>query len=151
VPLPTSLPKTAPDAYNLVVATAFGAKTNLEGVNNLINLGAPVLIDSLIGLYTNLNTAQRSGREIQGVEGLAEYAKERTGDPEFDINTEFMKSIIACKAVTDWQLANMPGDGNGRFFGWEQQPDGSLGDVYMSTEQLLPLAALIATALATFA
>jgi hypothetical protein len=62
-----------------------------------------------------------------------------------------MKSIIACKAVTDWLLANMPSDGNGGFVGWQHQADSTIVRRSVDLATLAPLAALIAAALATFA
>lgn len=152
MPLPTSISETAESAYGRVVSTAAGVKSNLTGVLNLLgpNPPSPVLMDNLIGLYASLNGAQVVGLSIQGVEGLTEYAEARNG-AGYDINAAFMDSIIACKAVTDWLLANMPGDGKGGFIGWQHQADGTIGDVVLDAVSLAPLKTLIDAALATFA
>lgn len=148
--LPTSIPTTARDAFNQVLSTAFSVKSNLAGVSNLISGGGPVLVDNLIGLYTNLNSSRAAGYTIQTVPGLADYAKTAMNDPNYDIVASFQASIVACKAVTDWLLANMPSDGNGGFVGWRKQADGTIQRVTVDLASLAPLQALIGTAIATF-
>jgi hypothetical protein len=150
MPLPTSVPETAESAFQRVLGTAQSVSSNLRGVGDLIANGGPVTMDNLIGLYQALNGAQGVGLSIQGVEGLSDYAKDKLG-ASYDINTEFVKSIVACKAVTDWLLANMPSDGNGGFVGWQHQADGTIIRRAVAVATLAPLAALIAAALATFA
>jgi hypothetical protein len=150
MPLPTSVPETAESAFQRVLGTAQSVSSNLRGVGDLIASGGPVTMDNLIGLYQALNASQGVGLSIQSVEGLSDYAKEKLG-ASYDINAEFMKSIVACKAVTDWLLANMPNDGNGGFVGWQHQADGTIVRRTVDLATLGPLAALIAAALATFA
>ena len=150
MPLPTSVPETAESAFQRVLGTAQSVSSNLRGVGDLIANGGPVTMDNLIGLYQALNASQGVGLSIQGVEGLSDYAKEKLG-ASYDINVEFMKSIVACKAVTDWLLANMPSDGNGGFVGWQHQADSTIVRRSVDLATLGPLAALIAAALATFA
>ncbi|MHB2205063.1 hypothetical protein [Methylobacterium sp. CM6257] len=150
MPLPTSVPETAAEAFNRVLSTAFSVKTNLTGVRDLI-AGGTIYMDNLIGLYQALNASQGVGLSIQGVEGLSDYAKQAVGNPDYDIDAEFMASVIACKAVTDWLLANMPSDGNGGFLGWRLQQDSTVQRVIVDRNTLGDLAALIDTALATFA
>jgi hypothetical protein len=147
--LPTSVPETAESAFQRVLGTAQSVSSNLRGVGDLIANGGPVTMDNLIGLYQALNASQGVGVSIQGVEGLSDYAKEKLG-PSYDINAEFMKSIIACKAVTDWLLANMPSDGSGGFVGWQHQADSTIVRRGVDPATLGPLAALISAALATF-
>lgn len=151
MPLPTSVPETAQDAFNRVLATAQAVSTNLKGVQALIASGAPLAMDNLIGLYQALNAARSVGVSIQGVDGLADHARAALGDASYDIDAAFMASIVACTAVTDWLLANMPGDGRGGFLGWERQSDGTIQRVTVSAAQLAPLSSLIAAALVTFA
>ncbi|WP_267355575.1 MULTISPECIES: hypothetical protein [unclassified Methylobacterium] len=150
--LPTSVPETAESAYLRVVAIAASAKSNLSGVANLLgpNPPSPITMDNLIGLYQALNASQAVGLSIQGVGGLSDYAKDKLG-ADYDINAQFMASIIACKTVTDWLLANMPGDGKGGYTGWQHRADGTIGDVTLNPATLAPLASLITAALATFA
>jgi hypothetical protein len=147
--LPTSVPETAESAFQRVLGTAQSVSSNLRGVGDLIANGGPVTMDNLVGLYQALNASQGVGLSIQSVEGLSDYAKGKLG-PSYDINAEFMKSIIACKAVTDWLLANMPGDGKGNFFGWQHQADSTITRRAVDLAMLAPLSALIAAALATF-
>ncbi|MHC2108977.1 hypothetical protein [Methylobacterium sp. CM6246] len=151
MPLPTSAPQTAETAYRLVIATAQTCSVNLRGLKGLIDAGARVPLVALVGLYQALNGSQGVGRSIQGVEGLAEYAKEALQAPDYDIDAEFMRSIIACKAVTDWLLANLPNDGAGGYVGWTHEGDGQIVPLTVAADTLAPLAALIDTALATFA
>jgi hypothetical protein len=150
MPLPTSVPETAESAFRRVLATAQSVSTNLAGVKNLIESGNDLMMDNLIGLYQALNVSQAVGRSIQGIEGLPDYAKDVQNDPNYNINVEFMVSLVACKAVTDWLLANMPSDGSGGFVGWRQQSDGTIQRVTVPAEQLKPLSGLISAALATF-
>lgn len=151
MPLPTSVPETAQDAFNRVVATAHSVSSNLKGVSALVAAGGDLWMDNLIGLYQALNASQVTGRSIQGVEGLSEYARSALSDPAYDIDAAFMASLAACKGVTDWLLANMPSDGAGGFVGWRRQADGTIQRVTMPTDQLKPLADLIDAALTTFA
>jgi hypothetical protein len=150
MPLPTSIPETAESAFQRVLGTAQSVSSNLRGVGDLIANGGPVTMDNLVGLYQALNASQGVGLSIQGVDGLSDYAKDKLG-ASYDINAEFMKSIVACKAVTDWLLANMPSDGNGGFVGWQHQADGTIVRRGIDLAKIGPLASLIATALATFA
>ncbi len=150
MPLPTTLPETAESAFQRVVGTAQGVASNIGGVRSLIANGGPVQMDNLIGLYQNLNGAQALGLTLQSVEGLNEAARQVTGDPDYDINAAFMASIIACMAVTDWLLANMPGDGNGGFIGWRHEADGSIQRVMVPINDLVPLVPLLDAAAATF-
>lgn len=152
MPLPTSVPETAESAYLRVVATASSVKSNLSGVANLLspNPPGPITMDNLIGLYQALNASQSVGLSIQGVDGLSDYAKGKLG-ADYNINAQFMASIIACKAVTDWLLANMPGDGKGGYTGWRHQADGTIARLTVDPATLAPLASLITAALATFA
>ena len=151
MPLPTSLPETPETAFARVVATAQGVASNIRGVRSLIANGGPVMIDNLVGLYQNLNGAQSLGLTLQSVEGLNDAARQVTGDPTYDINAAFMASIIACKAVTDWLLANMPGDGAGGFIGWRHEADGSIQRVTVPINDLVPLVPLLDAAAKTFA
>lgn len=150
MPLPTSVPETDEVAYERVVALASSVKSNLTGVDNLLANGGPVLMDNLIGLYQSLNGAQTAGIAAQGVPGLSDYAKTKLG-ADYDIDAQFLSSIIACRAVTDWLLAHMPGDGQGQFFGWQHQADGTITRLTLDPSTLAPLAPLIAAALSTFA
>lgn len=150
MPLPTSIPETAESAFQLVLGTARSVSSNLRGVRDLQANGGPVTMDNLIGLYQALNASQGVGLSIQGVEGLSDYAKDKLG-VSYDINAEFMKSIVACKAVTDWLLANMPGDGKGGFTGWQRVENGQIARRQVDVSTLEPLADLIDAALATFA
>ena len=150
MPLPTSLPETAESAFQRVVGLAQSVASNAKGVRDLIANAGPVMMDNLIGLYQNFNGAQAVGMSIQGVEGLNDHAREVLNDPAYDINAAFMGSIIACKAVTDWLLANMPSDGNGGFIGWRHQDDGSIQRVTVPVADLAPLLPLLDTAIATF-
>lgn len=150
MPLPTSAPQTAETGYLLVVATANAVSSSLNGIKGMIDSGMPLQIDNLIGLYQSLNSAQAQGLNIQSIPGLNAYAKQATGNPDFEIEAEFMRSIIACKAVTDWLLANMPGDGNGGFLGWQHRPNGSITKVVIDVEALAPLSGLVAAAAANF-
>lgn len=150
MPLPTSVPETAESAFQRVLGTARSVSSNLRGVGDLIANGGPVTMDNLIGLYQALNASQGVGLSIQGVEGLADYAKDQLG-VSYDINAEFMKSIVACKAVTDWLLENMPSDGKGGFTGWQRLENGQIVRRQVDVSALQPLATLITAALATFA
>jgi hypothetical protein len=151
MPLPTSIPETAPDAFRRVLATAQNVSSNLRGVLNLLNTpDATIYMDNLVGLYMSLNNSQNVGRSIQGIEGLGDYAKTVMNDPNYDIDVAFFTSVIACKAVTDWLLANMPGDGAGGFVKWKKQTDGTIKDITLTPADIQPLGALIETALATF-
>lgn len=151
LPLPSSLPMSAETAFQTVLTTAQGVSSNLRGVRDLIVNGGPVTMDNLIGLYQALNASQGVGLSIQGVEGLSAYAKEKLGNPDYDIDASFMASIIACKGVTDWLLLNMPGDGQGGFIGWQHRIDGAITRVTVDLETLAPLTDLLDAALATFA
>jgi hypothetical protein len=151
MPLPTSAPQTAETAYRLVIALAQTCSVNLRGVKGLIEAGTRVPAVALVGLYQALNGAQDAGIAIQGVEGLADYAKEAMGDPAYDIDAEFMASIVACMAVTDWLLANMRNDGAGGVVGWVRNAEGQFDPLTVPAEDLAALSALIDAALATFA
>ena len=151
MPLPTSSPETAEGAFQRVVGTAQSVKSNIGGVRSLIANSGPVQMDNLIGLYQNLNGAQALGITLQSTPGLNEVAQAVTGNPKYDIGAEFMGSIVACMAVTDWLLANMPGDGSGGFTGWRHQGDGSIQRVTVPVDSLAPLVPLLDAAAATFA
>ena len=151
MPLPTSNTSPVEDAYARVVATAASVKSSLAGASALIAAGEPLATAYLVNLYGVLNNAQATGVAIQDVAGLTDYARTALNSPSYDINAEFMTSIVACKAVTDWLLANMPSDGNGGFIGWRHQDSGSIQVVTVTAADLAPLTALITAALATFA
>lgn len=151
MPLPTSNTSPVEDAYGRVVATAVSVKSSLDSAAGLIAAGEPLATSYLVNLFNVLNNAQATGLSIQGVTGLTDYARTALNNPSYDINAEFTASILACKAVTDWLLANMPSDGSGGFVGWRHKDAGQIQVVTVSADQLAPLAALIGTALATFA
>jgi hypothetical protein len=151
MPLPTSLPETPESAFQRVLATAQTVSTNLRGVGTLIANGGPVYMDNLIGLYQALNASQGVGLSIQGVEGLSDYAKTVLADPDYNIDADFMISLVACKAVTDWLLENMPSDGADGFVAWRKQDDGSIQRITVPVDQLMPLQSRISAALTTFA
>ena len=151
MPLPTSAPQTAETAYRQVTDLAGFCSNNLRGIRGLINAGTRVPLVALVGLYQALNGSQDVGLSIQGVEGLSEYAKQAQRDPDYDINAEFMDSIGACMAVTDWLLANMRNDGAGGVVGWVRNADGQFESLTVSAQDLEPLGVLIDAALATFA
>ena len=151
MPLPTSIPVTSEAAFQQVLFTAQSVSSNLRGVRDLINNNGPVLMDNLIGLYQVLNSSRDVGLTIQGVEGLTDYAKTALNDPTYDIDSAFMTSVIACKAVTDHLLTAMPSDGNSGFIGWRVGSDGKIDRVIVDVTTLGQLRDLIDAALATFA
>lgn len=107
-------------------------------------------MDHLISLYVTLNSSRTMGIALQSTPGLSDYTKTVMNDPNYDIVAAFQTSIIACTAVTDWLLANMPNDGNGGFLGWRKQPDGTIQRITVDVASLAPLQTLIVNAKATF-
>lgn len=151
MPLPTATTINVEQAFTRVIATANTVKSNLSGVASIISMGNSVSVDNLIHLYTVLNDSQSIGAGIQGVDGLADYAKTALNDPNYDIDAEFATSIVACTAVTTWLLANIPNDGKDGFVAWRKQDDGKIQRITIPAIELSELAGLISLALATFA
>lgn len=149
--LPTSVPLTAEQAFDQVLTTARGVTTKLAAMQASIAAGNPIDVDTLISLYLVLNGSRSAGVAIQSVPGLPDFAKGAVGDPNYDIVASFQTSIVACKAVTDWLLANLPGDGGTNFYCWQKLADGTMGRVSMPVAQLADLSNLIDAAQKTFA
>lgn len=138
--LPTTKPVRIEAIYEQIVDTASDVLNASETVKRQIAGGCDPM--TLVMFHRRLRASRGSGMAVAGVPGLSDYAKQVTGNPDYDIHAGFAAVLDAGSAVTDWIATNIPNDGSGGVV-TQRFVDGDARPVLIPAADLAPLASLI--------
>lgn len=108
-------------AYSQAKQTALNLRTLAVEAITLTAGGSNA--DWLLGLLMRLRGMQTSLTELSATPGIAAYAREQEGDPEYDVVAEFTAMLATLDDTADWLANVMPKDGSGYLLLWTLDPN----------------------------
>lgn len=140
MPLPTEPPISDAEAYNSVTQIARNVLASAERMKTAAS--GPILVSQVADLFDTLRGAKDDGQKLAAIAGIEAYAKTFNGDA-YSITQSFMGVLAAGTAVTDWIIANVPGDGKGGIVTRRFQDGGKTLQVTMAPEEIAPITPLL--------
>lgn len=142
MPLPTEPPLSDVEAYANVTQIARNVLAAAERMKAAST--GPVLVSQVADLFDVLRGAKDDGQKLAAVKGIEAFAKTANGDA-YSITQSFMSVLTAGTVVTEWIIANIPGDGKGGIVARRFQEGGKTLQTTMAPEEIAPIGPLLDT------